>query len=155
MSLGLSPGVPGIDKGLNKTYFDKLVKDGHWVGNQTQKVLDAVIFQYTDWTNQTNQLVVRQKYMDVITDAMFKAPATRSAQVFVKNKIKTFFYCFDHFGRADFPEWAGVFHGADLPYVFGAFYKGYNKTFSPTEQNKEILFSKQVITLWSNFAKDG
>ena len=154
--LGFSPGIPGIDKGLNKTVFDNLVMHGKkWVYNQTQKVLESVIFEYTDWTNQTNPLVVRQKYMDVITDALFKAPAVRSAQAFVRSKMPTFFYCFDHFdgSKIHFPKWAGVIHGADLPYVFGTYFLGYNK--SAKMQNKEITFSKKIITMWSDFSKSG
>ncbi|KAJ7388538.1 hypothetical protein OS493_037056 [Desmophyllum pertusum] len=154
---GISPGVPGIDKGLNKTAFDSLVKRGrHWVYNQTQKVVDSVIFEYTDWTNATNLLVLRQKYMDVITDASFKAPAVRSAQVFVKNNIKeTYFYCFDHLVSKLFPSWSGVVHGADLVYVFGRPFLKYNKNASEADQDVEIKFSKQIISMWSNFTKNG
>ncbi|KAJ7340287.1 hypothetical protein OS493_003020 [Desmophyllum pertusum] len=153
---GISPGVPGINNGLSKTEFDNLVKRGtNWVYNQTQKVVDATIFEYTDWTNATNLLVLRQKYMDVITDALFKAPAVRSAQVFVKNNIETYFYCFDYFVSPWYPSWSGVFHGVDLVYVFGRPFRKYNKSVSEAEQGMEITFSKQIISRWSNFAKTG
>ncbi|KAJ7388536.1 hypothetical protein OS493_037054 [Desmophyllum pertusum] len=153
---GISPGVPGIDNGLSKTEFDNLVKGGtNWVYNQTQKVVDATIFEYTDWTNITNPLVLRQKYMDVITDALFKAPAVRSAKVFVKNNLETYFYCFDYFVSPWYPPWSGVFHGADLVYVFGRPFRKYNKSASEAEQSVEITFSKQIISRWSNFAKNG
>ena len=155
--LGVTPGIPNIDKGINQTAFDNLVRYGqHWTYNQTQKVVESVIFQYTDWVNQTDPLVrFRQKYMDVITDSLFKAPAVRSAHIFVKNKLKdTFFYCFDHV-KSKFPTWAGVFHGSDLIYVFGRPFAKYNKSVSEDNQTAEIIFSKKVITFWSNFAKAG
>ena len=118
--------------------------------------MDSVIFEYTDWTNATNLLVLRQKYMDVITDASFKAPAVRSAQVFVKNNIKeTYFYCFDHLVSKLFPSWSGVVHGADLVYVFGRPFLKYNKNASEADQDVEIKFSKQIISMWSNFTKNG
>ena len=94
--------------------------------------------------------------MDVITDSLFKAPAVRSAQVFVKNDLKeTYFYCFDHVKSKVFPPWAGVPHGSDVIYVFGRPFLEYNKSVSEANQTAEIIFSKQVITFWSNFAKNG
>lgn len=155
---GLSRGIPGINNGLNKTAFDSLINQGqNWVYNQTQKVLDSVIFEYTDWTNETNPLVLRQQYMDVITDASFKAPAVRSAQEFVKNNMTTYFYCFDHTVsslRKKFP-WVGVFHGSDIKYVFGNPLVNYNLSANETDQDVEIQFSKKIMTMWSDFAKKG
>lgn len=158
--LGLSPGIPGINNGINKTTFDNLVKhERKWVFNQTQKVLDAVIFQYTNWgwPNKTNPLVLRQQYMNVITDALFKAPAVRSAQAFVNNNISTYFYRFDHFdvSTLPFPPWAGVVHGGDLPYVFGGPFVKYDKSASEANQSAEIIFSRTIINMWSSFAKTG
>ena len=147
--------MPDINNGLNKTTFDSLVKSGLWAYNQTQKVTDAVIFEYTDWTNETNPNVVRQKYMDVISDALFKAPAVRSAEVFVKHNIETYFYSFDHFVSSDTPSWAGVFHGVDRIYVFGKPFLKYNKSATEAEQDVEITFSIQIISKWSSFAKNG
>ena len=146
--------MPNITKGIDKTTFDSLVKKQHrLVYNQTQKVTDAVIFEYTDWTNQTNPLVLRQKYMDIISDALFKAPAVRSADVFVKNKIVTYFYSFDHLVSPLFPPWAGVVHGGDLGYVFGEYLLKFNK--SASKQNVEITFSRRVMSFWSGFAMNG
>ena len=147
--------MPDINNGLNKTTFDSLVKSWRWVYNQTQKVTDAVIFEYTDWTNQTNPKVIRQEYMDVISDALFKAPAVRSAKVFVKHGIETYFYSFDHFVSPHIPSWAGVIHTGDVKYVFGEPFLEYNKSASEAEQDVEIKFSKQIISKWSSFAKNG
>lgn len=91
--------------------------------------------------------------MDVISDALFKAPAVRSAKMFVKNNMDTYFYCFDHLVSRRFPPWAGVVHSGDIIYVFGKPFLNYNK--SMTNQSEEIKFSKQVISLWSNFSKNG
>ena len=147
--------MPDINNGLNKTTFDSLVKSGRWVYNQTQKVTDAVIFEYTDWTNETNLKVIRQNYMDVISDALFKAPAVRSAKVFAKYDIDTYFYSFDHFVSRHIPPWAGVIHTGDVTYVFGEPFLKYNMSASEAEQDVEIKFSKQIISKWSNFAKNG
>lgn len=153
---GLVPGIRGIDKGLNKTTFDTLVKGNkRWVYNQTEKVPDAIIFEYTDWTNKTNPLVVRKQYIDVITDSSFKAPAILSAKAFVDKKIKTYFYSFDYYHSSHFPSWAGVFHSADLPFVFGSYFDHYNSSVSLGEQGVKIIFAKTVMTMWSNFAKNG
>ena len=149
----MHPGVPGIDKGLNKTLFDQLIKKEKWINHQTSQAENAIIFEYTDWANQTNPSVVRQKYMDVITDCIYKAPAVRSAKAFVEHDMKTYFYRFDHFVSRTYPPWAGVVHCADLVYVFGYPFSHYNKSTAP--QDKEITFSKDIISMWGNFAKTG
>ena len=93
--------------------------------------------------------------MDVITDALFKAPAVRSAKVFVKHDLETYFYSFDHFFSPNIPSWAGVIHSGDIIYVFGEPFLRYNKSASEAEQDAEIKFSKQIISKWSSFAKNG
>lgn len=154
---GLSAGIPGIDNGLSKTTFDSLINQAqNWVYNQTQQVLDAMVFEYTDWTNQTNPLVLRQQFMDVITEAMFKAPAARSAEAFLKNNMTTYFYRFDYFvsGLLKKWPWVGVLHGAGIKYVFGSPLWDINR--QPSEADlEEIQFSKKIMTVWSDFAKKG
>ena len=93
--------------------------------------------------------------MDLITDALFKSPAVLSAQAFISKEIKTFFYNYDYSHSRHFPSWAGVFHGADLPYVFGYSLNWYNSSANAAEQVEEIRFAKTIMTMWSNFAKNG
>ena len=143
---------------LTKQHLTTLSKAGDGFTTKQQKVIDAVIFEYTDWTNKTNLEVIRQNYMDVISDALFKAPAVRSAKAFVKHDIDTYLYCFDHFVSSHIPPippWAGVIHTGDVKYVFGEPFLNYNNSVSEAEQNVEIKFSKEIISKWSSFAKIG
>lgn len=51
--------------------------------------------------------------------------------------------------KANSPDW-GAHHGAEIPYVFGAFYP---KTWAWTERDRRL--SKIVMAYWVNFAKTG
>ena len=54
----------------------------------------------------------------------------------------------DYFGPK--PDWVEAYHGADIPYVFGIpLLEG------STAKESEVKFSKNIMKLWSDFAKTG
>ena len=57
------------------------------------------------------------------------------------------------------PEWTGVIHGMEVPFVFGAPFKNIPEPFTnilATEYSEiEKGFSLYVMKLWTDFAKHG
>ena len=57
------------------------------------------------------------------------------------------------------PEWTGVIHGLDVPFVFGALVKNITEPFTnilATEYSEiEKGLSFYVLKLWTDFAKYG
>lgn len=158
MSKGLLP-VLDLSKGISRALFKEGINNRTWVRNQNSRISEFLIYEYTDWTNASDPDHLRQQFIDINTDANFKAPAIRSAKAFVKEQSPTYFYQLEIAPKKlEFmgvpvliPPWSGIFHGADNYYVFG-FPLIASKNFTTAE---EIKVTKDILTIWSNFAKTG
>ena len=145
-----------VTKGISPSLFEETIKLQTWTRNQNSHLHNLIIYQYTDWSNATDPYVLLQRYMDVNTDANFKAPAILSADAFIKKQAPTYFYQLEKSpkwfpGYPPPPAWAGIYHGADVFYLFsGPFLVDKNLT---SDTDKKI--SKDIMTLWTNFAKTG
>lgn len=145
----------GLAKGMPRALFKEAIKNQTWIRNQNSHLHELLIYQYTDWSNATDPYVLRQRYVDVNTDANFKAPAILSANAFVKKQARTYFYQLEKAPKVfpGYPElpWALVYHGADIFYLFGGpFLVDKNLT-----SGTDMKLSKDIMTLWTNFAKTG
>ncbi|KAL9961305.1 hypothetical protein ACROYT_G030218 [Oculina patagonica] len=156
-------GVPGVMKGVNvsngmsRAFFKEEITKRTWLRNQNSQVVELLIYQYTDWSNATDPYLLRQQFIDINSDATFKAPAILSAKAFVKEQSPTYFYQLETapsvFPAIPFPlpMWFGVYHRADVVFTFGdPLIIAENLTTAA-----EIKLSKDIMTLWTNFAKTG
>lgn len=135
--------------------FKEQIKMRTWARDQNPEMPELLIYQYTDWSNANDPYLIRQQFLDINTDAAFKAPAIQSADLFIKNGAPTYIYQLEAAPRFFFsfpiPAWSGIYHGADLSYTFGLpflMHKNYTT-------DDDIKLTKDVMTLWSNFAKTG
>lgn len=125
-------------------------------------------YQYTDWSNDDPK-AIRDKLLDFENDVSFFVPSTYASRVHEATNSqnasrRNYFYLFDHKpGFAPKPEWLkGAIHEMDLPYIFG-FTKGLQqkmiKDFGATDtfplSQEDFVFSKNMMTYWTNFAKSG
>ncbi|XP_078382565.1 cocaine esterase-like isoform X2 [Oculina patagonica] len=155
---GLLP-VLDLSKGISRALFIEAINNRTWVRNQNSQILELLIYEYTDWSNSSDPILLRQQFIDINTDANFKAPAIQSAKAFVKKQAYTYFYQLEiapkRFGFIGVellePAWAGIYHGADIFYVFG-FPLLMDRNLSTAE---EIKVAKDIMTMWTNFAKTG
>lgn len=146
-----------VSHGIPRSLFKAEIKERIWVRDQNPKVIDLLIYEYTDWSDASDPFVLRQQFIDLNSDATFKAPAIQSADAFVKKGASTYFYQLEQAPKVfpaipfPLPPWFGVYHRADLPFVFG----------NPLTMAKnlttatEIELSKDIMTMWANFAKTG
>jgi carboxylesterase type B len=124
--------------------------------NQKPPLPAAIIYRYTDWTNVNDRYRNRRMFVDMMSDTMFIAPAIPSAQAFVNHSVTTYFYQLQYrleygpYVRGRNPSWLKAYHGADIPFVFGAPINNDNLL-----KTKAANFSRDIITLWTNFAKSG
>lgn len=156
-------GVPGVMKGVNvpngmpRELFTEEISKRIWIRNQTTQIPELLIYQYTDWSNASDPYLLRQQFMDLHSDSVFKAPAILSADAFVKEEVPTYFYQLEKAPKVfpaipfPLPPWFGIYHRADLLYVFGGpLIMAANLTTAA-----EIELSKSMMKMWTNFAKTG
>jgi len=156
-------GVKGVLKGVNvsngmpRPLFKEEIRKRTWLRYQDSQVLQLLVYEYTDWSNATDLYVLRQQFIEINSDATFKAPAIKSAKAFVKEGSPTYFYQLEMAPRVypaipfPTPPWLGVYHRADVFYTFGV-----PLVMAENLQTvAEVRLSKDIMTFWSNFAKTG
>ena len=152
--LGIVTGIPAIENGMSTSTFTKTVEGSIWIQNQENRTLKSIIYEYTDWFNRDNLNITRQNFVNLCSDAGFKAPAVLSAKKFAKKGLKTYLYQFEHASKymngAEIPFWKGVYHRADIHYVLGTPIRD-----APNSNNTEVTFSRRIIQLWADFARTG
>ncbi|MFA6449112.1 MAG: carboxylesterase family protein [bacterium] len=94
----------------------------------------------------------KKAYIDIFTDMIYGCPAIVQVWQLAGNNTPVYQYLFskspDEKGLLGD---IGVFHSAELPFVFGNF-SSFGISFSSP---KNIKLSKSVISLWTSFARDG
>jgi len=117
--------------------------------------LQAVICKYTtnttDFTNITSN---RRLILDIITDAFFLTPGIVHAGDYVQRRIKTYVY-FVTYGlpMPDYfqvPKLLNAYHETEKFMAFGFALKHKDRDCSVGSR-----LSREVIKMWSNFAKTG
>lgn len=146
-----------VPNGMPRELFTEEISKRIWIRNQTTQIPELLIYQYTDWSNASDPYLLRQQFMDLNSDSVFKAPAILSADAFVKEEVPTYFYQLEKAPKVfpaipfPLPPWFGVYHRADLLYVFGSpLIMAANLTTAA-----EIELSKSMMKMWTNFAKAG
>ena len=149
--------MKSVSKGMPRALFKEEITKRIWIRHQTPQIPEMLIFQYTDWSNASDPYLLRQQFMDIHSDSTFKAPAIQSADAFVKKGAPTFFYQLEIAPKVfpaipfPLPSWFGVYHRADVLYTFGSpLIMAKNLTTAA-----EIALSKDIMTMWTNFAKTG
>ena len=132
----------------------------------------AIAHLYVDWKDESNEIMLRQAAMNLLSDVNMNADMIQAANVHsnMGETGKTFFYVYDHrlsFIPAD-RGFDGAAHAEELPVVFGLDKSIGKSIISTLDMNSsvyddpsivlpayEILFSSQVMEYWTNFAKTG
>lgn len=103
---------------------------------------------------------VRQSLAHFISDSTFTCPATLFAHMASGLGIDTYFYLFDHKTGSDArpggkqrppsPDWMGVMHFDEVPYVFG------HPIRDPSlYSEQEVRLSRDMMNAWTSFARSG
>ena len=147
-----------VTNGLSRSNFTKTVHSFKFFRDLNRVITEAIVYLYTDWSNITDPYRNRRMFVDLGSDAMFIAPAVKSAKVIAKKTSKVYMYQlqyrFDTIVSKPVPSWSRAYHGADIAVLFGqSFYQA--AIFNSSVYTKDGNFSRTVITMWTNFAKSG
>ncbi|CAM4272192.1 unnamed protein product [Leuciscus chuanchicus] len=112
---------------------------------------EAAAFQYTDWTDEQSQHKNRDALGWLVGDHYLSCPMLDFARRYVENGGSARLFLFNH--RSSFnpwPQWMGVLHGDEIPFVFGI---PLNQTLGFSKE--EEAMSRRIMEHWSNFARSG
>ncbi|XP_034181905.2 pyrethroid hydrolase Ces2e [Osmia lignaria lignaria] len=121
-----------------------------------EMVAEAVLFFYKPHPPSKDQAVLRDRYLDLQIDRNIAAGMTLLAGKVAKEKL-AFVYRFDYRSKTqsvikDVPEWAGVPHMFELPFVWGL----PSLPNSPIQwNNPDRKMSEMMMTMLASFVKTG
>lgn len=137
--------------------FLYLVRNTPYDDNEIVKA--AILQQYTKYNKPETPEVIREQVMDYYGDNFATAPTALTLDAFADASVPGYMYIFNHRSKYSiWPEWAGVNHGDEMPYMFGSpLANGPSVpnvlTTGFTEMEKGL--SQFMMKLWTNFAKSG
>lgn len=149
-----------------KVFHDKIkefIKKFNYTLN-TEAVHNALSFMYTPWKDPKNPVLLREGYINLLSDSYFVAPNDKMLKLMLKNDVKTYMYVLNYTieGLVELrPEWFGVPHDTEYFLSTGAPFmdpKFYPKSLELsqakwTESDREM--SQFFLEVWGNFAKYG
>ncbi|XP_069495253.1 cholinesterase-like [Ambystoma mexicanum] len=146
-------GPPGFSKDneslITTAQFEEGVKEAFPEAGELG--LASIIFQYTDWKDENNPVKNRNALNHPLTDYHFACPTASFVKHLVEHGKAIFIYLFAHRAVQEvWPEWAGVMHGAEIPFVFGAPLDPKNNY-----TKAEVDLSRKMMRSWGNFARIG
>ncbi|KAM4013205.1 cholinesterase-like [Anomaloglossus baeobatrachus] len=146
-------GAPGFNaKNLSLITTQQLKKGLKFFFPTTNDLhLESMMLLYKDWDDEQNMEKNRDALERILKDIHFTCPSKYFANSAAKDQNKIFVYEYDHRPSIEtYPEWMGVVHASELPVLFGQ-----PLSFPEKFSNKEQVFSRRVMKMWANFAREG
>jgi len=134
---------------INRSDFLKAIKDAHPSFNDLQK--KAVEFEYTNWLDPNDPVSNRNAVDRFNGDFQFTCSVVDFAHRYAETGNNVYMYHFTQRASVSpWPRWTGAMHADEIAFLFG---QPLNVSFGYSQ--KEIDFSKQMMSYWANFAKTG
>ena len=112
----------------------------------------AIIFEYTDWSNPEDPNRNRDALEKLVGDSQITCNVNEIALYYARaGGSNVYMYYYIHRSSTHFwPSWTGVLHGDEISFVFG-------EPLNPTKGYlpHEIALSKKIMRYWANFARTG
>ncbi|XP_071497886.1 cholinesterase-like [Diadema antillarum] len=145
--------MPGFDKDteslINRTQFYDHIAIA--IPSMNNFGRDAIAFQYTDWLDPNNEVILRDNTEAYVGDYNIVCPTHEFGRYHASAHNKVYAYHFDQ--RAmnnEFAEWMGVMHGDEIAFVFG---QPLRPDFGFSADDARL--STKMMRLWGNFARTG
>lgn len=158
VGLASSMASKPLPDNLNFSFVKDLINSVPLTTKVASNIIKEIIFyKYTSKLPKESSYHVLKTSAELVTDSWSVAPGIEMAIALVRSGVPCYFYVFSHHSTYSiYPEFYGVSHGDELPYIFGAPWRqlqGLNITtgFTEIEHGLSVL----LMTLWTNFAKFG
>ncbi|XP_044006452.1 neuroligin-4, X-linked isoform X3 [Aphidius gifuensis] len=125
-------------------------------------VYEAIKYMYTHWPDPNNETLIRDEYINLLSDFLFVAPFDKIAKLLIEKKIPVYLYVLNTTVETlNLPHWNRVPHDTEYLWLTGApfmdseffpdKYKIDRDKWSENDRNMSHFFMKA----YSNFAKYG
>ena len=129
----------------------------------TESATDATIYKYTYWANVTDDIERSKQLIDLSSDTAFFVPMVNTSRLHAQGtQHSTYVYLFStvpFFRLFPLPHWlispTNTNHAEDGLFVFGFSIKLIPAFSWFPVTDKDIAASKNVMSMWSNYAKTG
>ncbi|KAH3796127.1 cholinesterase 1-like [Dreissena polymorpha] len=143
---------------FRNTYVPMFSRDLY--GNSSAYMDKWILHEYTDWSNKTDPLLTREKFMELASDFEFFVPALVALRSHATAPVRSKAFLYEFSLKATFnsaPSWIeGAMHGDDLPFVFGfPWTMSEGMKFRNHVPDWEKRYARNMMVMWSNFAKTG
>ncbi|XP_070537483.1 carboxylesterase 5A-like [Ptychodera flava] len=164
----ITTALPPLDNGqMSQPMFNLLVtaEVQLFYDQNHDHIIDASLYQYTDWYNEDDGAVRLDQYRHFMNDLTFLAPCVLTVRQHSARGIfppqpttNTYHYYFHH--RPSFytgPDYVdGAEHAVEILFVFGhVLAAGYGPVANISIPDYEKELGHTMATYWTNFAKTG
>ncbi|KAL1493155.1 hypothetical protein ABEB36_011266 [Hypothenemus hampei] len=109
---------------INQEFFDQKVWELVLRYNYTLNpngTFDAIKYMYTYWPDPHNKTMIREKYIQLLTDFLYTAPNDKMVKLLVEQNVPVYMYVLNTTIESfQFPEWRKVPHNIEHYLLSGA-----------------------------------
>ncbi|CAG2111725.1 unnamed protein product, partial [Medioppia subpectinata] len=148
---------------VNEEILQKKAEEFVRIYNYTldqESLIRAIKFMYMPWSDPNNLTLIRQGYIDMLTDAYFTAGNDKMVKLMLKNNVRTYMYALNYtIEGLNLPHWMGVPHDTEYLLASGAPFM--DPRFFPAALNLNLAdwteadrnMSQLIMESWANFAR--
>ncbi|XP_068085418.1 cholinesterase isoform X2 [Anabrus simplex] len=109
---------------VDQTFFDQKVQELVLRYNYTlnpRGIYEAIKYMYTYWPDPNNTYYIREKYIDMMSDFLYRAPSDHMAKLLVEKDVPVYLYVLNTTVEAfRLPLWRKVPHNIEHYFLTGA-----------------------------------
>lgn len=109
---------------IDEQFFDQKVRELVLRYNYTlnpKGVYEAIRYMYTYWPDPNNKTLIRDQYIHLISDFLYRAPVDKMVKLLLEKKVPVYMYVMNTTVEAlKLPDWAKFQHNIEHYFLTGA-----------------------------------
>ncbi|XP_071441168.1 cholinesterase isoform X1 [Hetaerina americana] len=150
---------------INEAFFDNKVKEFVLRYNYTLNpdgIYNAIKYMYTHWPDPQNTTLIREEYINMLSDFFFRAPNDKVAKLLVEKNVPVYLYVLNTTIEAHrLPFWRRVPHDIEhhlltgSPFMDPEFFPKRSRLDKHLWTDNDRNMSHFFMKAFSNFAREG
>ncbi|XP_004531688.1 neuroligin-2 isoform X1 [Ceratitis capitata] len=109
---------------IDHTFFDAKIREHVFRYNYTLNpngVYEAIKYMYTYWPDPNNSSVIRDQYINLLSDLYYRAPVDKMVKLLLEQRIPVYMYVLNTTVEAlNYPQWRKYPHNIEHYFLTGA-----------------------------------